>query len=221
MNNFNLKPIKKKKTSKELVYDELKKAILNGAIKPEEVLTEISLSEVFDTSRTPIRESLAELAKEGLLTHIPRKGFQIRQITDEEKRQIMFLRKTMEAEGLKKLASTITQEQINELEDILQQQKSATERNDRVENIELDQLFHKTLLEFANQSMFKKIFLDLYNLTRVIGHEALMKEGRMEEVLEEHQGIIIGLKEKDAEKAASALLYHLGHTEEVVNRIGK
>lgn len=219
MSDFKLKPIQKKKTSKELVYDELKNAILNGTISPNEILTEISLSETFDVSRTPIRESLAELTKEGLLVHVPRKGFKLRQISDNEKQQIIYLRKSMEQEGIRKIASSITKEQIKELEEILHKQEDAAKQNDRIKNIELDQIFHKTLLEFANQNMFKKIFLDLYNLTRVIGHEALMKKGRMEEVIEEHRAIIDALKSHDEDEAVQRLLFHLSNTEVIVKNI--
>ncbi|RPF54327.1 GntR family transcriptional regulator [Aquisalibacillus elongatus] len=219
MSDFKLKPIQKKKTSKELVYDELKNAILHGAISPDELLTEISLSETFNVSRTPIRESLAELTKEGLLVHVQRKGFKIRQISDNEKEQIIYLRKSMEQECIRKLASSIRDDQIHELEEILIEQEDAAKQNDRVRNIELDQMFHKTLLEFAEQNMFKKIFLDLYNLTRVIGHEALMKKGRMEEVIEEHRAIIDALKEHDEELAVNKLLFHLSNTEVIVNNI--
>ncbi|NIK11494.1 GntR family transcriptional regulator [Alkalibacillus almallahensis] len=219
MSKFDLKPIQKNKTSKELVYDELKSAILHGTIPKDELITEISLSKSFDVSRTPVRESLAELTKEGLLEHEQRKGFKVRHISENEKEQIIYLRKSMEKEGVRKLAPIITEEQIQELDDILSEQEDAAQNDDRLRNIELDQMFHKTILEFAEQNMFKKIFIDLHNLTRVIGHEALMKPGRMEEVIKEHRAILEGLQEQDEHIAMDKLDYHLSNTETVVKNI--
>ncbi|WP_188206742.1 GntR family transcriptional regulator [Alkalibacillus aidingensis] len=219
MSKLSLNPIQKHKTSKELAYDELKKAILKGHISPDDILTETSLAEAFDISRTPIRESLSELTSEGLLVHIQRKGYKIRQITESEKDQIMYLRISMESEGLRKLAQQVTTEQIDELETILTSQIDAMENNDRVRNIELDQLFHETILDFADQQLFKKIFQDIYNLTRAIGHTALMKEGRMKEVINEHRKIVDALKEQNSEHAAKYLEEHLNNTKSIVKKI--
>ncbi|MFC4557841.1 GntR family transcriptional regulator [Virgibacillus kekensis] len=207
-----MKPIAKKRTTKEIVYDELKKAILDRSIDNQEILTETLLAESLNTSRTPIREAVAELVREGLLVQIPRKGFHVRVVSEGEQEQIMFLRRTIESEGLKKLARIITEEQINRLNEIVSEQEKAMLKEDRVRYIELDQIFHRKILEFANQNILGNILQDMYNLARLIGHNALAKEGRMKEVIQEHKDIIIALSRKNGEEAAKLVRHHLDVT---------
>ncbi|WP_227001858.1 GntR family transcriptional regulator [Virgibacillus necropolis] len=219
MEKLRIQPIKKNKTTKEIVYEKLKTAILIGSINNQEILTETMLSEALETSRTPIREAVADLTKEGLLVHIPRKGFHVREITENEKDQIIFLRSAIESEGLKKLASTVTKEQIVELLEIVGNQETSMKEDDRVRYIELDQLFHQQILEFANQNILSQLLQDMYNLTRLIGHHALMKDGRMREVLKEHKEIIQSLEINDGDKAAQLMKEHLEITKEIVKTV--
>lgn len=219
MEKLRIQPIKKNKTTKEIVYEKLKTAILIGSINNQEILTETMLSEALETSRTPIREAVADLTKEGLLVHIPRKGFHVREITENEKDQIIFLRSAIESEGLTKLASTITKEQIGELLEIVGNQEISMKEDDRVRYIELDQLFHQQILEFANQNILSQLLQDMYNLTRLIGHHALMKDGRMIEVLKEHKEIIQSLEVNDGDKAAQLMRDHLEITKEIVKTV--
>ncbi|NQD68308.1 GntR family transcriptional regulator [Bacillus haikouensis] len=221
MDKFNLKPVQKKKTTKEIVYEQVKKAVLNGTIGKDEVLTETLLADKLETSRTPVREAVADLTKDGLLVHIPRKGFKVRRITENEKEQIIFLRVSIETEGLRKLVGSVKEEQIDLLRGIISSQEMAMKENDRVQYIELDQLFHRKILEFADQNLLEQILLELYNLARLIGHQALMKEGRMEEVIKEHNDILNALEAKDSEKALELMNKHLQKTRETVKAVEK
>lgn len=216
---LNMKPILKKRTTKEIVYDELKKAILTGSISNQKILTETMLSEILETSRTPIREAVADLIKEGLLVQVPRKGFHVREITENEKEQIIFLRLSVESEGLRKLASTITGEQLQSLREIVLEQEQEMKKEDRIRYIELDQFFHRQILKFANQNLLEQILQEMYNLTRLVGHNALMKEGRMIEVIQEHKDILNALENNNSTEAVDLMKKHLEITKANVKAI--
>ncbi|MDY0393738.1 GntR family transcriptional regulator [Virgibacillus halophilus] len=175
------------------------------------------LSETLEISRTPIREAVADLIKEGLLVQIPRKGFHVREITESEKEQIMFLRLSIETEGLKKLVPNITKEQLQSLRKIVSEQEQEMLHNDPVTYIELDQIFHRQILSFANQNLLEQILQEMYNLTRLLGHHALMKEGRMAEVIQEHKQILHALENNDSSKAVQLMERHLEITKSNVN----
>lgn len=221
MGKLNVSPIRKKSTTKEIIYKELKEAILNGKIDKNEIFTETVLAESLNTSRTPVREAVGDLVKDGLLVPITRKGLKVREVTDEEKEQLVFLRESVETQGIKKLAPIVTDPQIRLLEEILDSQKEAMNDNDRILFIELDQKFHRSILEFAGQNLLSDIFQNVYNLTRLIGHKALMKEGRMIEVLEEHSRIVESLQSHDTLKAVEMMQYHLKNTSDIVKVIEK
>ncbi|MEW9676825.1 GntR family transcriptional regulator [Lentibacillus sp. L22] len=219
MKKIDLKPIARKKTTKEIVYEDLKRAILTGSINNQEILTETMLSETMEISRTPIREAVADLIKEGLLVQIPRKGFHVRKITENEKEQIIFLRLSIETEGLKKLSPIITKEQLHTLRGIVAAQEQEMVNNDRIKFIELDQIFHRQILTFANQNLLEQILQEMYNLTRLVGHNALMKEGRMVEVIQEHRQILNALENNDASKAVELMKNHLEITKANVKAV--
>lgn len=212
MEKLNINPIRQQRTTKEIVYIELKSAILNGQMKKGVIFTETELANSLNTSRTPVREVVSDLIKDGLLVSIPRKGVKIREISEEEKDQIAFLRLAIETEGVRQLAETITDDQLEELSLIVKEQEEAMEDNDRLTYVELDQTFHRTILHFSNLYLLEEVFQSLYNLTRLIGHKALRKEGRMREVIQEHFDIIQTLKSKNAEKAKACVKLHLTKT---------
>jgi DNA-binding GntR family transcriptional regulator len=206
----------KSKTTKEIVYDEIKNAIFNGSIKGDEVITETILAQSLNTSRTPVREAVGDLLKDGLLVSVPRKGLKVREITPSEKDQIIFLRISIETEGLKRIIPVIKPSHIQYLNDLIEMQKEAMEKNDRIEFIELDQKFHRKILFFAEQHLLGDILLNLYNLTRLIGHQALAKKGRMEEVIVEHSQIVEALQLMDELQATKLMEQHLLQTKESI-----
>jgi len=212
-----MKPIAQRKTVKVSVYDELKKAILQGEIGSDEILTETMLADSLEISRTPIREAVADLVNEGLLVQIPRKGFHVPKLTSVEIEQITFLRVSIESEGLRKLAPIITDEKFYKLKDIVDRQRQEMKKGDSINFIELDQLFHRQLLSFSNQNLLEDVLLKVYNLTRLLGHNALMKDGRMGEVLVEHSNIIQALANKNSEEAIDLMKTHLEITTSIVN----
>ncbi len=70
--------------SRELAYNAIKDAILNGAMEPRERLIEERLGAALQLSRTPIREALAMLEHEGLIESVPYKGLMVRPVTVQE-----------------------------------------------------------------------------------------------------------------------------------------
>lgn len=212
MNGIKLNPIIKEETTKERVYKEIKGAILSGRISPDEIFTEVKLAETLNTSRTPVRESLQDLLKEGLIIAIPRKGLAVRKVTPIEVEQIFLLRKSIESESIQKLIDRITSEQMQVLEQIYRQQEEAMNDGDEVSFITLDQEFHLMLTRFANYELIEHILLNLHNLCTLIGLQAVKKKNRMNEVLAEHRKIIDALGNKEPAKAAEAIIDHLAKT---------
>ncbi|WP_282939123.1 GntR family transcriptional regulator [Paenibacillus sp. RC67] len=213
---FNLKPIDKPTTTKERAYNEIKHVILSGYITSEEIFTEVKLAELLNTSRTPVREALADLIKEGLIVSIPRKGMAVRKVTESEMEQIFLLRTSIETKVIQKLAETITPEQLEALRDICKEQEEAMLNNDDIAFIKLDQTFHIALTRFVDYELIEQMLLNLHNLSQLIGLRAIKKLNRMKEVLEEHLDIISAIERKDAEESAIVMTKHLSNTKESV-----
>lgn len=206
---FNLKPIKKSATTKERVYSEIKNVILNGQLSQDVIFTEVQLAESLNTSRTPVREALQELLKEGLIVSMPRKGMSIRKVTENEVEQIFLVRSHIESEVMKKLAREMTSSQVDALKQIIKEQEVAMVTEDAIQFINLDQKFHLTLVKFAGYELIEQILLNLHNLSQLIGLKAIKKQNRRIEVLKEHLTIIEYLEKKQEKEAILSMTEHL------------
>ena len=221
LESLNLQPIVKEETTKERVYRHLKESILSGEISNDVIFTEVQLAELLNTSRTPVRESVQDLLREGILTSIPRKGLQVRSISIIEQEQIFLLRTSIETDAISKLTKSITDDQIKALKDVYTKQVKAKEENNNLKFIDLDQEFHMLSVKFLGYNLIEQVLLNLHELTRLIGLKALKKYGRMEEVLKEHESIISALEKRDSEVAIVAMKKHLINTSETLETIQK
>ena len=209
---LNIEPVNKVRTTKEIVYLQLKESIFKNDIPHDMILTETLLAETLNTSRTPVREAVADLVKEGLLQLIPRKGIKVREISESEKEQIIFLRTVIELEGYKNICEKLDEKIIADFYDLIEQQKQCVEDKNPIVFIELDQQFHFKPIRIAELFFLEEVLLNMYDLTRLIGHKALYKEGRMAEVIEEHTAIVKALEERNFVKIEEKLLEHLRQT---------
>ncbi len=76
------------KSLKDHVYDYIAEQIALGALRPEEKINENAICQELSISRTPVREALIQLASEGILDNVPRKGFVVKSITEKEGREL-------------------------------------------------------------------------------------------------------------------------------------
>lgn len=96
-------------------YEAIKEDILRMRFPADEIINEKTLAERYQVSKTPIREALAILVQEGYLRKIPRVGYLIRQISNEEFHQLTYLRVTLEKGVVQWIIHRCTDEQIESL----------------------------------------------------------------------------------------------------------
>ena len=100
---------------REIVYEELKMQILTGKIVPGTRLMEVELAADMGVSRTPIREAIRKLEKEGLVTIEPRRGAYASQISVKDMVDILEVRQDMEGLAAYFASSRMTEEQMADL----------------------------------------------------------------------------------------------------------
>ena len=81
---------------KEQIYAKIFEDIIRGEYGPEDVLREKALVEKFHVSKSPVREALIELCKEGVLRSIPRYGYEVLRISDRDVEEIRGYRLILE-----------------------------------------------------------------------------------------------------------------------------
>lgn len=219
MKELNLRPIIREETTKDRVYREIKEAILTGKIPSDIIFTEAQLSELLNTSRTPVREAVQDLLKEGLVVTIPRKGLQVKTITPIEKEQIQLLRTTIETTIIYKAAKVMSEVDINRMKSIYQKQLEARDENNTLRFLELDHAFHAVPFKALRYELGQQLLGNLKDMTHLIGLKALKKYGRMNEVLQEHEAIIERLEAKDSAGAAEQMRSHIARTGDILDSI--
>ena len=103
------------KSEKDRVYASLRREILTLALSPRELLVESALARRFRVSKTPIREALAVLQRDGLVEALPRKGYLVTPITVHDVHELFELRIALEGTAAELAAMRITPEEIDHL----------------------------------------------------------------------------------------------------------
>ena len=204
----------KRETMHQAAYKQLKHAILSGKLTPDDFYTENDFAQVLNISRTPVREAVKDLIHDNLLFSVPRKGLKVREFTESEVEQIFLVRKAIESQVVGQLLKTITEGQISFLEKLIEDQERAIEAGDRIAFIRLDQRFHHRMIRFIHYELIEDLIIKLHNMTRLIGHQAIEKKGRTEEVIREHRRILEALKKGDSDRAKQAMVTHLENTQQ-------
>ncbi len=193
---------------RDRVYDYVKTQIIEGNIPPSEILTELNLSKQLGISRTPVREALHYLEKEGMLYALPKKGYKVRAVDRRELEEICEIRCALETIAAKWAIERITQDQIHALKENVVTAERKLADGDLPAFVSLDGEFHELLAKASGSRQLVNIILSLRNdmiRSRITG---LKKDGLMDAV-EGHKHMLEALMEKDLSKAETAIREHL------------
>ena len=115
---------------RDVVFNTLRKAILTGELKPGERLLEIHLANQLGVSRTPIREAIRKLELEGLVIMMPRRGAEVAQITEKSLRDVLEVRRALDALCAELACERITEEEKQQLKAACDEFEKATATSD-------------------------------------------------------------------------------------------
>ena len=184
---------------RDLVFTTLRQAILKGELQPGERLMEIQLAEKMGVSRTPIREAIRKLEKEGLVIMVPRKGAEVAGISEKMLKDVLEVRMTLE-----KLAFSLAMDNIKP-EDIVKLEKAETVFADAVSKGTLidmtnaDEAFHFIIYDVADNEKLREILNNLKENMYRYRLEYLKDQNYRDSLTREHAGIIESLRTGDRE----------------------
>ena len=209
-------PISRTKSLKEKVYDILKELILTGRLEPGMLHNEKRLAEVLGVSRTPVREALLELSREGMVSFIPSKGVKVRKITTKQVQEVFELRRIIEGYIIKSISKQLSPADLKKIEKILTKQDRSASKDEEVTFIEMDKEFHLFMASKMGNEQIETILQNLRDQIHLMGIRAIKDSPRSQQVLKEHQRIFSALKKKDAKRSHDELMRHLNNTEEIL-----
>jgi DNA-binding GntR family transcriptional regulator len=206
-----------KQSIEEYVYQEIKNAILHRKIKPKIQLSEESLSEVFQVSRTPIRNVLKKLQYEKLVQIFPNKGAFIYEPTVEEMKEVFHMRMILETECVRIACRVATDEQLQELEAGTYLEEELYKKGEYGHALSKAGCFHLGIVKIAGNQLIYKYCKELNNLTDV--YLAFYDNiPFMESPLGpcEHRDIVQAIRGRDEEKAAMLFSEHFRRVQETM-----
>ncbi|MEW5721485.1 MAG: GntR family transcriptional regulator [Thermodesulfobacteriota bacterium] len=193
----------------KIAYEALRESILAGTLRRGQVYNEIALAKDMGISRTPVREALLELAAQGLVTFLPRKGVKINHYSPGDIEEIFEVRKAIELAAVEKVAQASPPLDLGKAAAALENQKKAAEKKDFETLLKADREFHTALSELTNNRRFVIILENISDMIQLMGTLALTIEGRYREVLGEHEKVLEAVRDRRPQTARKAMDYHL------------
>jgi DNA-binding GntR family transcriptional regulator len=193
----------------EEVAELLRERIFSGELAPGSWIDEMRLAEEYGISRTPMREALKVLAAEGLVTMKVRRGAYVTEVNEKDQRDVYHLLSLLESDAAGVVAAQATAEQLQDLQTLhLALEQAVT---DREKFFEINERFHMRLLEIADNRWRDQMVADLRKVMKLNRHNSLLKSGRIEESLNEHQALMDALLARDATGSAARMQAHFAN----------
>jgi len=203
---------------REKVYAAIRDDILDGRIAPGERVVETRLAEQIKTSRTPVREALHLLEREGLLEAIPRVGYRVKQITWDEIEEISEIRVANECLAARWAMKRITPRELGALEQNLAISESEVKAGNPQAFVELDAEFHEILARASRSERLLELCQMLRRHMLRYRIESIFRKENVIRGIEWHHRIFNCLKRKDEAGITEAVRLHLKQAKEDIQR---
>ena len=199
------------------VYNELRRRLIEGDLKPGQRLREIELSAMLGVSRTPVREAIKRLESEGFAAYVSRRGAVVLELTPEQAAELYAVREILEGSAANFAARFATASEIDILEDLLRTQREAG--NDPELLSRINRQFHQMIYQMAHNRYLLGLLSTAQDYMLLLRETTYFNPGRPETALEEHSEIVSAIKARDSERAESAARKHIREAQRIRMKI--
>lgn len=195
-------------TIADQVFKVLHDRILSLELPPETKISEAEVSAKMGVSRQPVREAFRRLANLGFLHIRPQSGTTVSLISEEAVMRARFIRLALEMHTCRTACDVISDDGLQTLSDLIEQQKVAVAAEDRSLFHELDEAFHREICEQSGAGyVWDVINENKGHMDRV--RMLTLDTSSQNHALNEHIAILEALTARDPDAAAAAIDKHL------------
>ena len=198
---------------RDVVFNTLRQAILTGELKPGERLMEIHLANRLGVSRTPIREAIRKLELEGLVIMIPRRGAEVAQITEKNLKDVLEVRRALDALCAELACDRISEEELTRLREACTAFERAIATRDVKTIAKADVALHDIIVKATGNDRLISLVNNLSEQMYRYRFEYIKDESQHAKLVEEHRSIIDSIARKDKKAASEAARIHIDNQE--------
>jgi DNA-binding GntR family transcriptional regulator len=194
------------------IVDSITNAIADRRLMPGTKLSEQKIGDIFDVSRTVVRQAFNQLSRDRLVVLEPARGAFVAKPTAEEARDVFEVRSILETAVTRQLCAVITDAQIRQLRDHLAQEQAALKNDEIPGRTRLLGDFHLVLARMLGNQVLVQMLSELLTRSSLI---ALMRQSTQsaEESHEEHVAIVDAFERRDVKAAVRLVDRHLGNVQ--------
>ncbi len=199
----------------EEAYHRIKGFILASEIYPKQKVLIEDLSKQLGISRTPIREAINRLVKEGYIYHILNRGFFVKEITLAEVAELYGAREALEPYLAEEAARRANNADVAELGRLLARYGEYVERQPRRQRRLVDVGFHLRIAEIAGNAYLQEVLAVV--LERIVFKQRIAV-GHLDwgkDAWRQHRSILDALRSRDPKRARREALHHVRRSREL------
>ena len=202
----------------EKIYQQIKRDIFDFRLLPGDRFSESDVARRTGVSRTPVREALHKLEKEGYLQVSSRSGWNVRPFDFEFFENLYDVRLILELAAVKQICDRVTDLDLKELKETWLV-PAARRKRDMKTVSQLDERFHEALVEAANNPQLSRLHRDVTERIRIVRRLDFTKDRRIDATYDEHAQILRHLLARRRNQAEILLRAHIESSKAEVRKI--
>jgi DNA-binding GntR family transcriptional regulator len=216
-------PIDSRETFKDKAYTALRNLIVSSDVyrsRTDIRLDERQLAQDFGISRTPVREAMVQLEREGFVRSVPRRGVYVVRKTKSEVIELIQAWAALESMAARLLTQSASDADIAGLRRMF-----TTFEDDKLhakldEYSEVNIAFHQAIIQLSSNQVLIRLAENLFTHMRMIRGSTIGEDDRVERSIRDHMNIIHALEARDTERAEDLVRQHaLGLAEHVAKHV--
>lgn len=192
---------------RETVYEQLRADMISCKLAPGTEIREAELAARFDMSKSPVRDALMRLEREGLVITLPRQGYRVAPVSLSDVLDMFHLRAALERACVERIVLYASDEQLDELNAFRHFDAAAWDGG----FIAYNRAFHRRLAQLGANTRMRDQLIDLIDLMERAVHMSLnnIKKGDPQSLVNEHCGIIDALQARAVKRAQRLAEQHI------------
>lgn len=192
---------------RDKAYALIKDRILERQFQPGQRIREDVIADEISMSRTPVREAINQLATEGFIINVPRKGLFCASVSADEFLDFLRVRASLEELAVRCCVERISAAEVEELAAILDAYEAALAGDDMRAASGLDTRFHKQIAEYSRNRKLIRFIAEIEDFMRLARSRERPDFGPAEKAksIAQHRAILACIRDRDADAAAAAI----------------